>query len=259
MLENYSLFTYIVFIIDGLVVGFAAGLFAIGGGTAVVPVMTTILGYSPKVAVGISVFQMVFSSIYNSYLNYKKGTLVIKQAIAPSLGGFCGGICVIFIMKIASNLFILYIILGLIMWAIAKLYISPAKPNKPERTSKVLQFCIGFIVGLVATSGGIGGGALLAPALVSICYFELKKAASIGGLFVAFAGGAAFLSMASSGLIDYTAGIIIAICSLPGVKLGNWCFHKTTLNLQKKLMIGFLSLMWILSFIKVLEEYGVFK
>ena len=257
MIENYTIFTYLIFILDGLLVGFAAGLFAIGGGTAVVPVMTAIVGYSPKIAVGISVMQMVFSSFYNSYLNYKKGTLKVKPALFPALGGLVGGSCVGLIMQVASNLIIAYIICFLVFWAIAKLYFSPAEPTKPERNSAILQFFIGVIIGAIATSGGIGGGALLTPALVGICNFNIKKAASFSGLFVAFAGGAAFISMAVTNHVDYTAGAIIAISSLPGVKLGNYLFHTVSNKTQKRLFICFLTFVFILSIIEVLKQHGV--
>lgn len=257
MIEQYTLFTYIIFVLDGLLVGFTAGLFAIGGGTAVVPIMTTLVGYSPKIAVGISVMQMVFSSFYNSYLNYKKGTLQIKLAIYPALGGLIGGLSVGLIMKIVSNLVIAYIICFLITWAIIKLYLTPANPTEPEKDSKLLQFFVGLIIGAIATSGGIGGGALLTPALVAICNLNIKKAASMSGLFVAFAGGAAFISMAITNHVDYTAGAIIAISSLPGVWVGNWLFHKISNKTQKKLFIGFLLFVLSLSIIEVLKQHGV--
>jgi uncharacterized membrane protein YfcA len=55
----------------GIVVGTLSGFFGIGGGTVLVPMLLA-LGYDTKVAIGIAVVQMVFSSIYGSYLNKKK-------------------------------------------------------------------------------------------------------------------------------------------------------------------------------------------
>jgi len=73
----------------GIIVGLLSGFFGIGGGTIMVP-MLLMLGYDIKVAIGISVVQMVFSSIYGSYLNHKKGTLDIAMISVIGLGGFAG-------------------------------------------------------------------------------------------------------------------------------------------------------------------------
>ncbi|MBZ7996447.1 sulfite exporter TauE/SafE family protein [Campylobacter canadensis] len=258
MLENYDLYTLTVLAVDGIFVGFISGLFAIGGGTAVVPVVSTLLPYSSKVAVGISVMQMVFSAFYNSYLNYKNKKLNIKQGIFPCLGGLIGGFSVGYVMKIANDIAISYLVLIMLTWAIIKFYFSPTNSNKAENNNKFLHFILGLLVGAIATSAGIGGAMLLTPALIAFCNFELKKAAAISGLFVAFSATSAFISMSYSGYIDYTAGAIIGFASLFGVKIGNYCFLKTTNSLQKKLMICFYLIMFSLALIKVIKQHGVF-
>ena len=58
----------------GLLAGILAGLFGIGGGAIIVPMMI-LLGNDIKIAIGISIMQMIFSSVYGSYVNYKKKNL----------------------------------------------------------------------------------------------------------------------------------------------------------------------------------------
>ena len=60
----------------GIFVGFLSGFFGIGGGTILVPILLA-LGFDMKSAVGISVTQMVFSSLFGSFLNLRKGVLKI--------------------------------------------------------------------------------------------------------------------------------------------------------------------------------------
>ncbi|MDX1296432.1 MAG: TSUP family transporter, partial [Sulfurimonadaceae bacterium] len=61
----------------GIGVGVLSGFFGIGGGTILVPALL-LMGFDMKTAIGISIVQMVFASVYGSYLNSKKGTLDIK-------------------------------------------------------------------------------------------------------------------------------------------------------------------------------------
>ncbi|WP_418187398.1 TSUP family transporter [Aliarcobacter lanthieri] len=55
----------------GLITGFTSGFFGIGGGSILIP-MLLLANYGMKEAVSISIMQMVFSSIYGSFLNSKK-------------------------------------------------------------------------------------------------------------------------------------------------------------------------------------------
>jgi len=73
----------------GLIVGFMSGFFGIGGGTLLVPALM-LVGFAIKDAIGISVMQMVFSSIFGSYLNLKKGAFIMKDGIILGMGGFLG-------------------------------------------------------------------------------------------------------------------------------------------------------------------------
>lgn len=55
----------------GIATGFTSGFFGVGGGMVLVP-MLLMYGFVMKEAVAISIMQMVFSSIYGSFLNAKK-------------------------------------------------------------------------------------------------------------------------------------------------------------------------------------------
>ncbi|MEO1942295.1 MAG: TSUP family transporter, partial [Campylobacterales bacterium] len=70
----------------GIVIGFFSGFLGIGGGTILVPLLV-ILGWDFKSATGISVTQMFLSSLYGSYLNYRKGSLKIGDGLALGIGG----------------------------------------------------------------------------------------------------------------------------------------------------------------------------
>lgn len=71
---------FLIFIVFGVFVGFCGGFFGIGGGTVAVPLMMS-YGFDIKTAVGISIFQMLFSSVFGLYVNYKSGRLKMSSGI----------------------------------------------------------------------------------------------------------------------------------------------------------------------------------
>jgi len=75
-------------ILLGTGVGVLSGFFGIGGGTILVPLLL-MLGYETKAAIGISVLQMVFSSIYGSY-DYETNVDIPDNAIVRFFCPVCG-------------------------------------------------------------------------------------------------------------------------------------------------------------------------
>ncbi len=65
-------------ILFGLTAGFVSGFFGLGGGTVLTPILFT-AGFAMKEAIAISIMQMVFSSIYGSFLNSKKQNIFSKM------------------------------------------------------------------------------------------------------------------------------------------------------------------------------------
>ncbi|WP_158653512.1 sulfite exporter TauE/SafE family protein, partial [Helicobacter felis] len=76
----------VLFLLLGGFTGLLSGFFGIGGGMVIVPVML-VLGHSYDSAVGISILQMVFSSVVGSWTNFKKGFLDVRTGIFVGLGG----------------------------------------------------------------------------------------------------------------------------------------------------------------------------
>ena len=76
----------IILVLVGVLVGTLAGFFGIGGGMILIPILM-FLGIDIKTAIGISIVQMVFASVYGSYLNHKRGSLIVGEGIWVGVGG----------------------------------------------------------------------------------------------------------------------------------------------------------------------------
>lgn len=222
--------------IIGVLVGVISGFFGIGGGTILVPILMY-LGFDIKDAIGISIVQMVFSSMYGSYLNYKKGSLHVTSTIFFGLGGFIGGLGSGYIVKTLSSETLTIALLLIVIFAIFKFFIATDNHGKSEIENKGIFFIIGAGIGLIAMSVGIGGSLLLTPIMVGFLYFDIKKAVSASLFFVVFSSLSGLISLSYYGYVDYYHGVIIGISSLLGVFFGISMGHKTDPKRHKNLIL----------------------
>ena len=240
-------------ILVGIFIGAMSGFFGIGGGMILVPILLA-LGFGIKDAIGISIVQMVFSSIYGSYLNHKKGSLIIGEGIFVGLGGFVGGYIGGYVTHFIADSMLQFTFLGLLLFALFRLFFSQNHEDdvQTKTLNKALLFGIGVGIGIFSIALGIGGSLILTPLLVGILHYPLKKAVSAGLFFVVFSSVAGMISRLSTGTIDFNNGLLVATASLVGVALGIWFKdhvsskkHKTALLALYVFALGMLvKKMW---------------
>ena len=231
-------------IVLGSIVGLLSGFFGIGGGTILIPLLL-LLGYETKIAIGISVVQMVFSSVYGSYLNYKKGTLDVAMIMVVGTGGFIGALLSGFITSSVNDEVLEVIFLSFAIFALLRLFIKTKENCEQKEVRKIFLFIIGFVLGAISMSIGVGGSIILVPILVGFLHVPLKKAVSAGLFFVVFSSLAGLISHTISEDIDYVSGVIIGSVSLFGVYVGIILKDKVDEVLQKRLLGSFYFLVVI--------------
>jgi len=221
----------------GVLVGAVSGFFGVGGGTILVPVLLY-LGFDIKEAIGISIVQMVFSSLFGSYLNFKKGTLKVTTTIFFGFGGFVGGLASGYIVHTLSSKTLTWIFLGVILFAIYRFFYAPAEHHQKPIENRALFFAIGIMIGMFATSIGIGGALLLTPIMVGFLYYDIKAAVSAALFFVVFSSISGLISLSVYGHVDYVHGLLVGLSSLIGVYFGIYMAHKTEAKRHKNMILG---------------------
>jgi len=222
----------------GSTVGVLSGFFGIGGGTILVPFLL-MLGFETKTAIGIAVVQMVFGSIYGSYINNKKGTLDIKMVLIIGLGVFVGALFSGSITSTFENKTLEIIFLMFASFALMRLFIKTKEYKQEREVRPLILFAIGVVLGSISMAIGVGGSLLLVPILVGFLHVPLRKATSAGLFFVVFSSAAGFISHTLNQHVDFESGVIIGLASLIGVYIGIQLKHKIDVKYQKKLLIGF--------------------
>ncbi|CAM3451885.1 sulfite exporter TauE/SafE family protein [Arcobacter aquimarinus] len=223
--------------IFGVITGFISGFFGVGGGMILVPLLL-MSGFVMKEAVAISVMQMVFSSIYGSFLNAQKAKEVLKDGTIIGIGGFIGGLQSGFIVSNVSNEFLQYLFILILVFSIVRIFYSPASQEaQPKSQNRFILLIIGFFIGIVAMSIGVGGSILLTPILVGFLRYDLKMATALGLFFVIFSSIAGFISQSLQGLMLYQEGAIVGIASLIGVYFGIKVKNLTKATSYKKFIL----------------------
>ncbi len=239
--------TAFILALVGLFTGITAGFFGIGGGEIVVP-SAIFAHFSYSHAVGISLMQMLFSSVVGSIINYKKGLLDLREGSFAALGGLMGAILGSFILKIINDKILMSVFVVVVCYTFIKYAFSNNKklehfeemhfdlhannktPEKKhaipfvsmDRTHGVLMLA-GFITGIFSIPLGMGGGILMVPFLGYFLKYDSKKIVPLGLFFVVFASLSGVISLYNGKVLDdisVQAGVITGIGAFLGVGIG---------------------------------------
>ena len=109
-------------VICGMIIGFICGFVGAGGGMMMLLILTSVLGYELKTAVGTSVFIMTFTALTGALSHFTIGG-------APDWTVF--GLCVIFTL----------------IWArIAALFANKAEPKTLNRATGIVLVVLGIVI-----------------------------------------------------------------------------------------------------------------
>ncbi len=244
----------------GAVVGLFAGLLGIGGGLIIVPSLLYLLMNKLSVpidlampaAIATSLSTIVFTGLSSSLAHIKLGHVKMSIVLWCGLGIAVGAILG---PQIATYLpgEKLKAVFAILVLAIAAQMIF-VKPRKSEQhISKPILLTIGVLTGIISAFMGIGGGALLVPALV---WFRVDIKQAIGcaatcGMVIALFGTASFvyagwnISGLPEGALGYVylpAAVGIVMTSVFTAKLGAKISHKLNTQRLKQIFALFLVL-----------------
>ena len=257
---------FLIYLPLGVVSGVIAGLFGVGGGIVIVPVLLLtfdILGLSidiaSHVAVGTSLACVVMTALSSSYNHYKKGALLWTwiRRLVPFLiiGGVIGG-------WTADQLRgeTLTLMLGLFLIAMGtQLFLTATKvvaPGDEKRPSAAVIAVTGTGIGWLSAMMGIAGGAFLVPLMTSFGE-QVKRAvgtAALLGLPTATAGTLTFIVTGwetpdrlpwSAGYVYVPAFLGIVATSTVAARFGVKLAHVLDQVILKHLFAAFL---WLVAF-----------
>ncbi|MFH4354454.1 MAG: sulfite exporter TauE/SafE family protein [Neisseriaceae bacterium] len=173
---DYLTFFPFVILLSAILTGFLAGLLGLGGGILTVPLILYWLekefgaiNYSQQIAVGTSFAIIFFTVISSTLTHHHKGyiswTIVKKMAGYLALGTFLGACLSLYLPSFYLKLVFIFFLYTLALTQLFRL-IRPAQPRLQTLSSSKVGL-VGFLIGLVASWLGIGGGSMLVPFLLN--------------------------------------------------------------------------------------------
>lgn len=255
---------FLPYLIIGIFSGMASGIFGIGGGMIIVPFMLS-LGLSSHHAIAISVVQMIFASVFGSYLNYKKKNLILKDGLLIGLGGFIGAMFSGVLLTYFSDITLTSIFLCVSIVFFLKFAFNQKSNIKDVNHSKILKNLIliicGIFTGIFAISLGIGGGLLITPILAYFLGYDTKKVVPLSLFFVIFASISGISSFVYNDIIDkeiLQIGILVGISSMFGVFLGIKIMEKINLKYHRIALFSIYLLSISMTMISLLKKLNLF-
>ncbi len=240
----------------GLAVGFISGMFGIGGGFLMTPLLIFI-GISPAVAVASVASHIAASSCSGAISYWRRGALDIPLAMMLLAGGILGTAVGVWLFTLLRALDQLDLAIGLsyvlllsvvgIMMIVESIHViireRQGKPVVLRRggshtwlhglplkmrfkrskiyVSAIPVWLIGFIIGFIGAIMGIGGGFLLVPMLI---YFLRVPSATVIGtsmvLTLITMAGATVMHAVTNHLVDALLAFILMVGGVIGAQFG---------------------------------------
>ena len=266
-------------------IGFLSGLFGVGGGFLMTPLLIFI-GVPAPVAVGTEANQIVASSVSGVLAHWRRGNVDFKMGSILLIGGFFGSSAGVVLFKYLqligqidlviklSFVVFLGIIGSLMFWESIRTIIRSHNPASRRRKlhqhnwlhglpfkvrfrksklyiSAIPPFAIGAVVGVLSAIMGVGGGFIMVPAMIYLLGMPTSVVIGTSLFQIIFVtANVTFLQA----LTVQTVDILLAILLLAGAVVGAQFGSKYSVRMKGEQLRALLSIMVLGVCIKIIVD-----
>jgi uncharacterized membrane protein YfcA len=242
----------------GFLVGLLSGLFGVGGGFLMTPLLIMI-GIPPTVAAASDSNQIVAASASGTYAHYRLGNVDFKMGIYLLIGGVLGGTGGVQIIKVLRQLGnadfliqITYVVtLGLVgsymfyesLQSLRSRKKEPAGPRRQKEStyarmikslpfqtrfersgivlSPLLPLLLGGFVGILAAIMGVGGGFIMIPVMVYLLRMPMHVVVGTSLFQILFTCmNVTIMQAYTNRTVDFILALLLLIGSTIGAQVG---------------------------------------
>ena len=239
----------------GGLVGFLSGMFGVGGGFLMTPLLIFI-GVPPAVAVGTEANQVVAASVSGALAHWRRGNVDLKMGAVLLVGGLIGSSLGVWLFTalrqigqidvVIAIFYVLFLgIIGTLMVVEgARVWFRNRNPKAPRRKlhyhnwlhglpfkmrfrrsrlyiSALLPLAIGIFVGILAAIMGVGGGFIMVPAMIYLLGMPTSVVVGTSLFQIVFVtANVTFLQAVNNQTVDIVLALLLVIGSVIGAQLG---------------------------------------
>jgi uncharacterized membrane protein YfcA len=240
----------------GLAVGFISGMFGVGGGFLMTPLLI-FLGVSPAVSVATVTTHIAASSFTGAMSYWRRRAIDLPLAAMLLAGGFLGTVTGVWLftmlreigqldITIGLSYVVLLCVVGILLVTESLRAIARARRGRPAElrrpgshtwlhglpfklrfkrsriyVSAIPVWAIGFIMGFLGAVMGIGGGFILVPMLI---YFLRVPTATVIGtstvLTLVTMTSATVMHAVTNHLVDVVLALLLMVGGVTGAQFG---------------------------------------
>ena len=245
-----------VFLGMGAAVGFLSGLFGVGGGFLMTPLLI-FTGIPSAVAVATGAAQIVASSVSGALAQYKRNNVDLKLGTVLLSGGIAGSIIGVQMVKILRQMgqfdlfvsicYVLFLgVIGTLMMIESLGTIQKVRTGQPVAsrrtgqhswvhglpfkmrftrsklyTSALPPLAIGAFVGFLVAIMGVGGGFIMVPAMIYLLRVPTNVVVGTSLFQIVFVTATAtILQAATNHSVDVVLAILLMIGGVVGAQFG---------------------------------------
>lgn len=247
-----------VFVLLGLgaAVGFLSGVFGVGGGFLLTPLLIFI-GVPPTVAVASSANQLIGASVSGVLAHWRRGNVDFKMGYVLLVGGLAGSLLGVWIFTLLKRLgqveltiSISYVLLlgalgFLMMVESVRALLRLHRPGAGRRRlhqhtwmhglplkarfrrsrlyiSALLPIGIGFVIGIFSAILGIGGGFIMVPAMIYMLGMPTAVVPGTSLLQIIFvAANVTVLQAYTNHTVDAVLALVLLVGGVLGARVGS--------------------------------------
>ena len=248
-----------LFVILGLGggIGLLSGLFGVGGGFLLTPLLIQI-GIPPPVAVASSVNQVAGASVSGCLAHWQRRNVDVKMGLILLVGGLLGSTIGVWVFKLLRTLgqveltiSLSYVFLlgamGILMLVDGLRLIFKSRGGKPSKQSRgahrhswihgmpiKLRFPrsrlyisalvpggVGFLVGLMSAIMGVGGGFVMVPAMIYLIGMPTNVVVGTSLFQIMFvAANVTLLQAVTNQTVDVLLAVLLLVGGVIGAQIG---------------------------------------
>jgi uncharacterized membrane protein YfcA len=239
----------------GGLVGFLSGLFGVGGGFLMTPLLM-MLGIPATVAAASDSNQIVAASTSGCYAHFRARTIDVRMGVLMLLGGLAGGTLGVQLIKVLRRLgeadFVITVVYVVMLGGIGSYMffesltalrgrrpaVAGAKPSIYRRAVEALPFkvffsrskvnisvvmplLLGTLVGVLAAVMGVGGGFIMVPVMIYLLRMPMHVVVGTSLFQILFTCvNVTVLQAYMNHTVDFLLALLLLVGSVVGAQVG---------------------------------------